>query len=328
MQSLECISLPHPSTLRRLHSNIGIDRSFIDYLRVACQDFNEFKKHVLLQLDEIHVRSDYTYKGGKIFGSSFIQTNSSHPENNFFESDPANTVLAFQVTSLFTKWSEIVRLLPCCNAKSSDLLPVVKQVVIDIEKCGLKVVVICTDDYQLNVSLFKSLAGSASLQLTCPNPSDPNRSIFLMFDPVHIVKCIRNNWINQKDTNTTFIFPSIDNYFSETFPYHLSNASFKDLRNIYKSEQYSTAKIAHKFTSKVVWPSVLERQSVPLALAVWDQSTSNAVLLYNERNNISNQTYQFISLINRFWKMCNIHSPGALFTKLLNLNLNLNLNLT
>ena len=96
-----------------------------------------------------------------------------------------------------------------------------------------------------------------------------------MLDPVHIVKCIRNNWINQKDTNTTFIFPSIDNYFSETFPHHLSNASFKDLRNIYKSEQYSTAKIAHKLTSKVVWPSVLERQSVPLALAVWDQSTSN-----------------------------------------------------
>ena len=162
-----------------------------------------------------------------------------------------------------------MRLLPCCNAKSSDLLPVVKQVIIDIEKCGLKVVVICTDDYQLNVSLFKSLTGSASLQLTCPNPSDPTRSIFLMFDPVHIVKCIRNNWINQKDTNTTFTFPSIDHYF---------NASFKDLRNIYKSEQYSTAKIAHKLTAKVVWPSVLERQSVPLALAVWDQSTSNAVL--------------------------------------------------
>ena len=88
-----------------------------------------------------------------------------------------------------------------------------------------------------------------------------------MFDPVHIVKCIRNNWINQKDTKTTFTFPSIDHYFSGTFPYHLSNASFKDLRNIYKSEQYSNAKIAHKLASKVVWPSVLERQSVPLALA-------------------------------------------------------------
>ena len=170
LQSLDCISLPHPSTLKRLYSNIGLDTSFIDYLKVACQDFNKFKRHVLLQLDEINVRSDYTYKGGNIFGSSFLQTDSTDPENNSFVSDPAKTVLAFQVSSLFTKWSEIVKLLPCCNAKSSDLLPVVKQVIIDIENCGLKVVVICTDDYQLNVSLFKSLAGSTSCTANLPKP--------------------------------------------------------------------------------------------------------------------------------------------------------------
>ena len=232
LQSLECISLPHPSTLRRLYSNIGLDTNFIEYLKVACQDFNKFKKHVLLQLDEIHVKSDYTYKGGKIFGSPFINPNSNHPEKVSSESEPAKTVLAFQVSSLFTKWSEIVRLLPCCNPKSSELLPIVKQVIIDIEKCNLKVVAICTDDYQLNVSLFKSLAGSSNLQITCPNPADSTRSIFLMFDPVHIVKCIRNNWINQKDTKTTLTFPSIDDYFTGTFPYQLSNASFKDLRDI------------------------------------------------------------------------------------------------
>ena len=256
------------------------------------------------------MKSDYTYKGGKIFGSPFINPNSNHPEKVSSESEPAKTVLAFQVSSLFTKWSEIVRLLPCCNPKSSELLPIVKQVIIDIEKCNLKLVAICTDDYQLNVSLFKSLAGSSNLQITCPNPADSTRSIFLMFDPVHIVKCIRNNWINQKDTKTTLTFPSIDDYFTGTFPYQLSNASFKDLRDIYKFEQYSSAKMAHKLTSSVVWPSILERQSVPLALAVWDQSTYNTVLLQNEKKNISNQTYQFLVLITRFWKMCNIHSPG------------------
>ena len=101
----------------------------------------------------------------------------------------------------------------------------------------------------------------------------------------------------------------VDYYFGGIFPYNLSNVSF-NLRNIYKSEQYSNAKIAHKLTSKVVWLSVLEKQSVPLALAVWDQSTYNAVQLYNEKNHISNQTYQLISLITRFWKICNIHCPG------------------
>ena len=58
-----------------------------------------------------------------------------------------------------------MRLHLCCNGKCSDLLPIVRRVIIDIDKCDLKVIVICTDDYQLNVSLFKSLAGSTSLQL-------------------------------------------------------------------------------------------------------------------------------------------------------------------
>ena len=134
----------------------------------------------------------------------------------------------------------------------------------------LKVVAICTDDYQLNVRLFKSLAGSSNVQITCPNPTDSTRSIFLVFNPVYIVKCIRNNWINQKDMKTTLTFPSIDDFIRVdkktfgTFSYQLSNASFKDLGDIYKFEQYSSAKMAHKLTSSVVWPYILERQSVPL----------------------------------------------------------------
>ena len=262
LQSLECLSLPHPSTLRRLYSNMGLDTYFIDYLKVSCKAFTKYKRNILLQLDEIHVKTDYTYKGGKIFGSSCINWNLDDAEDISSQCDPAKTVLAFQVSSLYTNWSEIVRLLPCCNTKASELLPIVQQVIIDIEKCDLRVIAICTDDYQLNVSLFKSLANkSSNLELTCPNPSDPTRSIFLMFDPVHIVKCIRNNWINQKDTNTTFTFPSIDQYFGGTFPYQVSTATFIDLRNIYKLEQFSNAKIAHKLTSRVVWPSTLERKS-------------------------------------------------------------------
>ena len=76
-------------------------------------------RNVLLQLDEIHERSDYCHKGGKLFGSSFMKTDSADPDS-LSTPDPAKTVSAFQVTSLLTKWSEIVILLPCCDAKSSE----------------------------------------------------------------------------------------------------------------------------------------------------------------------------------------------------------------
>ena len=61
----------------------------MDYLKVACRVFNGFKRHVLLQLDEIHVRSDYCNKGGLI-GSSFMKTDSANPDTP--TPDPAKNV--------------------------------------------------------------------------------------------------------------------------------------------------------------------------------------------------------------------------------------------
>ena len=56
LQSLDCLCLPYLSTLRRLYSNIGLDTDFVDYLKVECQNFDKFKRHVVLQFDEIHVQ--------------------------------------------------------------------------------------------------------------------------------------------------------------------------------------------------------------------------------------------------------------------------------
>lgn len=31
--------------------------------------------------------------------------------------------------------------------------------------------------------------------------------MYLLFSSVHLFKCIRSNWLNQKDDNQTFVFP-------------------------------------------------------------------------------------------------------------------------
>ena len=152
-------------------------------------------------MDEIHVKSDFSYTGGKIIGSS-VNT----------ELTPATTVLAYMVSNLCKKISTIVRLLPCSRTSASELLPITKQIISDIENCDLQVQVLCTEKYPLNVRLFKCLSPSATLEPTVPHPIDSARSINLMFDFVHIMKTIRNNWLNQKDVSHTFIFSKFDNF--------------------------------------------------------------------------------------------------------------------
>ena len=230
LQSLDCVSLPHHSTLQRLYSNIGLDSEFKRFLQQSTVDFNYMERCVIIQMDEVHVKSEYTYKGGKIIGASM------QPDY------PAKTVFAIMVSSLCKKWSTIVRLIPCSSSSAKELFPIIKSVINDIENCNLMVEAICTDNYPMNVSLFKLFSPTGILEVIILHPFNSNRSIVLLFDFVQILKSIRNNWLNQHDYNRTFLYPNFEDLTQ------VNRALFEDIRLLYRSEQNSVAKLAHRLT--------------------------------------------------------------------------------
>ena len=88
LQSLEYLSFPHHLTLQRLYSNIGLDSEFAYYLRQSTLEFNPMERNVIVQMDQIHVKSEYTYNGGRIIASSIHSI------------EPDITVFAIMVSSL------------------------------------------------------------------------------------------------------------------------------------------------------------------------------------------------------------------------------------
>ncbi|KAI6651128.1 Transposable element P transposase [Oopsacas minuta] len=295
LQSLDCLSLPHLSTLKRLYSNFGLDSEFTNNLKQSVTQFNKWERNEVIQMDEIHVKSTFTYKGGKIIRSSLNPT------------DPAKTVFAFMISSLSKRWSSIVRLLPCSSSSAEVLFPIIKDVIRDVEACGLSVHVLCTDNYPMNVNIFKLFSPSRLLEHIVPHPMDSNRPLFLLFDFVHIIKSIRNNWLNQIDYNKTFTYPDFENI------QVASTAVFEEIRKLYKSDQHSVAKLAPRLTSKACWPSTLERQNVSLALRIFDESTAAALnVSYQSRYHTStnSQTADFITIICNVWKIFNINTPN------------------
>ena len=60
------------------------------------------------------------------------------------------------------------------------------------------------------IMLLSELSETKSLQPYIMNPIDKQENIFLLFDSIHILKCICNNWINLKNLNKTFTFPDFD----------------------------------------------------------------------------------------------------------------------
>ena len=114
------------------------------------------------------------------------------------------------VSSLQKKWSSLVRLLPCASLSAENIFSVILSCVEDIERCGFFVDIISTDNYPLNVKLFnvklfKLFSPVGKLQ-TCVHPYDINRPLFLTFDFVHIIKTIRNNWLNLKSYDKSYIY--------------------------------------------------------------------------------------------------------------------------
>ena len=185
LQTSNCISLPHSHTLGKLYSSIGLEHDLSVYLKKATSGFSLVEKNVIVQMDEIHVKPDISIKTGKLFGT-YMNIE-----------DPTETVFAIMVSSLHRKWSCIARLLPCSSISADKIFPTVKSCIMDIENCGLKKVhVLCTDNYPLNVNLFKLFSPIGILQTQVPHPYDSTRNLYIIFDIVHILKTIRNNWLN------------------------------------------------------------------------------------------------------------------------------------
>ena len=125
--SLDCLVQPHFHTLEKLYSSLGLDSEFITYLKQSTSQFSSEEKNIILQMDEIHVKSDLSYKGGQIINPTLDTEN------------PTKSVFAIMASSLHKKWSSIVHLIPLSKSTASELFPIISKVICDIELNGLSV---------------------------------------------------------------------------------------------------------------------------------------------------------------------------------------------
>ena len=101
------------------------------------------------------------------------------------------------------------------NAESQ----MIKQVIANVTEAGYKIVSIISDNNVINRKSFILLRGSETLKPFIINPLN-NEKIFLLFDTVHLLKCIRNNWLNLKgDQKRTFLTLQIKISYGQ-LPFH------------------------------------------------------------------------------------------------------------
>ncbi|GBO13031.1 hypothetical protein AVEN_40191-1 [Araneus ventricosus] len=286
--------LPSERYLRKISSTMSLTSSkdgmeYRKYLTEKCLKLCVAERTVNLLLDEIIIRPHISYHSNSLTGLSINKS-----------LEKATSVQTFMISSVYSKNKDVAALFPVKNLNSDELLDMTKKVISLIHGSGYKIRSIISDNNRINRNMFTSLCGG-ELKSWILNSHIENEKIFILFDSVHIIKCIRNNWLNQQTANNTFQFPSFEDYKK------IMHASLGHLRDIYRQESKSIIKYAPKLTFISLYPSNIERQNVGLCLKMFDATNANALKRLND--SAYDGTIEFIQIINKWWSIMNVKSP-------------------
>jgi hypothetical protein len=294
--------LPHASYLRKLSSVFNVNGDLnegghVKYLREKCSVLQQHERHVISMLDEIHVNPKTTYKAGCLVGMA-----SNSPD------DEATTVQAFMICSLLSSNKDVAALIPVQNLNAAYLKDCTVKVIRMLESCGFLVLCLISDNNSVNRNMFTDLCGD-ELKPSVTHPCSSDRKLFFLFDSVHLLKCIRNNWLGQSDRERTFTFPD----FSTGV---VCKASISHIRRLYDIEKDSIVKLAPGLTHKALYPGNLERQNVQLALKIFDEKV---IVALNHCSQLTGTdvtgTQSFVNIIVKLWKILNVKSPDKGYKK-------------
>ena len=120
-----------------------------------------------------------------------------------------------------------------------------------------------------------------------------NIEVFLMYDFVHIMKNLRNNWLTEKLQELSFM---------EDGREYL--ACWKDIQALYEEDRNSSLRLT-KLTHTSVFPKPLQRQSVPLVCQVFYEKTIAAFNALKNTINPLEGNIRFITFVTNWFKMTN-----------------------
>ena len=135
-----------------------------------------------LQIDEVHIKSKLVYESGELLGTA----------DNSEENKPANRLHCLLILSIMSPNRDIVALIPVQKMDAEYLTSLLKDVITTVTRAGYTIISIISDNNVINRKSFISLGGCDQLVPSMKNPVN-DKTIYFLFDSVHLLKSVRNN---------------------------------------------------------------------------------------------------------------------------------------
>jgi hypothetical protein len=176
-----------------------------------------------------------------------------------------------------------------------------KEVATLLQSVLLNVVAISVDNATANRKFFCDFMCNGTLRSNVDDPVT-GKPIYLIFDPVHDIKNVYNNFQSRKRFQCPSMISSHENLPNGCI------ANFHHIVQLFNLEMTMPLKKAHRLSPTVIEPKSIEKTSFKLAMAVFCESTLKALQFYavNEGTDEWTGTADFISLILKLWNVMNV----------------------
>ena len=286
-QLLKKFPLPSISLLNKLHTG-GVDAmKAAKYLKAK----GKISRDIILMFDEMYLQKGSQFHAGDCVGED--------EEGRLYKG-----IVCFMIVGLKENVPCVIKASPEVTITGSWLADEISKVISLLCRAGFRVRGAVSDNHSSNVNAYKNLFknyGCAEGDGIFIQHPDNETKTYLFYDNVHLLKNIRNNLFNAK----RFVFPELIKITvgSKNIDMPAGFISWCDLHRVfdYDSGLGGYLRKAPKLSYRALHPGN-NKQSVPLALAIFHESTIAGVRSYfPDRNDMSN----FLDLILTWWTIVN-----------------------
>lgn len=265
--------LPSKSTLnrhaRKMDAEPGILLAIMNLLKFKAEAMPERDRVCALSFDECSISKEWSYDKGKdiLYG-------------------PKQSAQCAMIRGLFAPWKQLV----FYDFDSPMTKEILLDIIINVEFAGFPVVAIVNDLGPTNVKLWKSLG--VSTENTCfSNPANSERKIYIFADAPHLIKLIRNNFLD-----SGFLLADGNKVSHDCVTEIIARAKH-DL------------KITHRLSDKHIHVTGPSRMNVKLAVQLLSGTTAKALKYFGEKQLLTSMnwkcTSEFIELSNAWFDVFN-----------------------